>query len=191
MRNIALCYLDLETTGLDLVRDSLYEIALEVELVDESMSTSGPIFTYDTFVKLPPNAHVSEWTKQSANYKSYSLMADHHPSRETAAVYIYESLRMAKVLHDIQEFYIVGANPKFDQEFLERFLKASGFVSSPFRFRAINIEERVAQKLHILEPPGLKECYNLVGLTEPFQAHSAKGDRDAVQRIMHKLMRDY
>lgn len=196
MRNIALVHLDLETTELDVAKAFPYEIFMMVDLISDGRFIKT-LLDYETYVRIPDGVPVSEWTGRSVNFRKYMTCANSTgPFSErvvagfTASTFIAESLRMFKRLHNIQEFYIVGANPKFDQEIIERFLKHAGY-ESPFKFRAINIEERVAQKFGMIEPPGLSQCYYLMGFLDQQEAHSARGDVAMSRRIFMELMKDY
>lgn len=164
--------LDVETTGLDLNVDQIWEIAayrIENGDVVDSFSTLVE-HDYRLSTRLPDDLRALYVTALGNRMELPSAAS----VRDRLAVIFTAGGGLAPTL--------VGACPWFDAAFLERLLG-----EAPWHYRLRDVEAMTAGHLRTANVGGLSACLEALGL-EPIQIpHRADGDADAALRIWNHL----
>lgn len=157
-------FLDLETTGLESEVDQITEVAWKF-LGEELRSY---IVKHD---RIP-----GEWSLKKTDYIQRILLSNQKEDFTQVMGWLSYDIRKK-----VSPVYLVGANPAFDHSFL-----AKAGVRG-YHYRLIDVEVMAMQALHLIEPPGLKDCLKMLGLPENNAAHTASGDVLAVEMVFKHL----
>lgn len=160
-----LVFLDLETTGLDPLRHSVWEIAWAVE--DEPISSA---LVAHQIVTADPEA---------LNMNGY--YDRQQPSISPRAA-IQAELMMRR---DLRGATVVGSNPAFDTAFLR-----NRWGDAPWHYRLFDIAAYAAGVLRHPAPQGLSSIADQMrdrGFTIPIPDHSARGDVDTLRACFRAL----
>lgn len=171
-------YLDTETTSLDERRGTVWEIgfAIDDEPVDSAIVTHS-------LVGADENALIV------GNYWG-RMAAEHFSAREGS---IWESEVRKRLENFDGTLYLVGANPAFDQKFLER-----RWGSIPWHHRMIDVETYAMSTVSPLTTDGIQVPQGLFAICEllrtlgwdiPTPDHSAAGDVFATRAVFKALLK--
>lgn len=169
-------YFDVETTGLDPTRHSIWEIGLAIgdEPVDAAVVSHTLVGADDRALEI-------------GNYwrRMYEEPFTAHEG------IIWE----AEVRKRLTEFdgtlYLVGANPGFDKEFIQ-----ARWGVTPWHYRMIDVETYAMGAISPLVQQGISvpqglfgtvEVLNTLGWGIPVPDHSAKGDVEATRAVFKAL----
>lgn len=172
-------YLDTETTGLDVSRHDVWEMAYAMD--DGPISSS--IITH-TLVKADAKA------LEVGNY--WHRMMEPFSAYESA---VWEDIAKSEMFDHKSTLYLVGANPGFDARFLE-----ARWGLTPWHYRMIDIESFAMGAIGHLVVDGINvpvglhiicETLRTLGWDIPAPDHSASGDVAALRAAFKALTAIY
>ncbi|HEY9411762.1 MAG TPA: 3'-5' exonuclease [Jiangellaceae bacterium] len=159
-------FVDIETTGLDLDRHGIWDVALIVRdgIVDTDYSWQMEV----ELTQADPAA-----LRLTRYYQRECIIT---PPADVAAL--------------VAEFtagaYLAGAVPSFDAAFLDRFLRRNGQCPA-WHHRLICVESMAMPVVGSPVPLGLGKCAERLGLTVDYSAaHSALGDARLARDVYDK-----
>ena len=174
---VAYLFLDTETTGTNRYNDQIWQLSWSLE-------TEHRTFADRDFL-IQHNAKPTEWVSTRTQYNAKANEPKH--SRSSVLKTLMADIESAAPLR----VYLVGANPTFDDYFLQKMTWGVSGIALKYEYRLICIENLVMGFLGLAAPPGLKEIPALLGMP-PFpeeELHDAKFDRKAVAKIFWHLKR--
>jgi DNA polymerase III epsilon subunit-like protein len=190
-----LVFLDIETTGLDVERHEIWEVAVIIEDTDPGKRSAVP---------LTKQWHLPVFQLGTADPDALKLSGfyERHPagkslSCDPATSVACNSLVFAREFEELTRgATLVGANVRFDESFLTRFLKASNTAPSWY-YRLCDVEAMAQGVLRNPLPMGLvnssKELSRRLGILLPERkAHSAMDDallaRDVYYMVVNQRL---
>lgn len=182
-----LCFVDVETTGLDPRCHDIWEIAI----VRRRPGVPDDEFVFQ-FVTDIEGAD-PEALKIGRFHERYLLGDRTWGGGRIEDGVMAERLRKADILLEVQDLlrgaYLVGAVPSFDASMLTSTLRRMEFKTT-WHHRLICVETMTAAVLGWPVPRGLARSAEALGLTvDPEQAHTALGDARLARDVYDAVLR--
>ncbi len=167
-----LLFIDTETTGLDPERHELWEIAA-VERVPGCVGP-GAETRHRWFVRPdhldtaePVALEVGHFYERFPTADTYDPKSDNLPAHSSAFAREFEKMSRGATL--------VGANVRFDERFLNDFLRRFRCVPG-WSYRLLDVEALTQGYMGLDYPLGLAKCANVLEIPNPYIAHEAMSD---------------
>lgn len=161
----SLVVLDIETTGLDLDKHEVWEIAFCIG--------EGPIDSFRV-----------EHNVLTADLKALELNGYRVRSQ---GFYLPRLMELSTIPPQLEGKTIVGANPSFDMYRLEK-----RWGRAPWHYRPVDVESMAVSLLDLDKPLGLHDLVDRLdsmGYTVPQNDHTAAGDVAATREV-YRALRD-
>lgn len=162
-------FLDIETTGLDVEKDQITEIAW---------------ITYDYGQRVQLVQHdrlPNDWVLRHTDYLTRIAPVTKEPLDQVLSWLRYDIERVSTT----EPVYLVGACPAFDDRFLR---KAYGEGKVPYHYHVIDIEAMAMGSLGLDFSPSLKDLRGLLGIEGQNEApHHALADALEVKVIYEAI----
>lgn len=165
-----LCFLDIETTGLNEDYHEIWEVAAE------TVSEDGKV------ISCIWHPHV---TLFGADAKALEVNR-YHERRDD-----FETEDHWQIARDLQlwtdEAVIVGANPYFDLRFVKRFMTRQR-ITPNWHYSPVDVKSMLAGKLGIAPPWRTDDLLEAAGIPYPDDRHTALGDIHLARAIYDYVM---
>lgn len=174
-----LCFVDVETTGLDPERNEIWELALLCG--EEEYHRYLPI----TAALADPDA-----LRMNRYYERHPAHAGPDPSGAT-----WTPPNPADVGQEVARLtagaHLVGLNPAFDATFLGAFLRRYEAVPA-WEYHLVDVLPLVAGRFRVRPPWRSKDLSHLLGIAPPLQGerHTAVGDARWARAMYDAVMRE-
>jgi DNA polymerase III epsilon subunit-like protein len=185
-----LVFIDVETTGLDPERAELWEVGAIVrhEATPQAHQVEK---SYHWF--LSPQ-HLETATPEALAIGGYY---ERHPYGDNFASDGLVQLQEIANPHDFSRDFerltrgatLVGANVRFDERFLNDYLRRYHRVPGWF-FRMIDVEALTQGYMGLERPTGLAKCANLLEIPNEYDAHTALDDAKLARDVYDAVIND-
>jgi hypothetical protein len=201
--NTLLCFLDIETTGKNRQKDELWSCSFQIDLIEGS--ETNPIIKIEsvsplqTFV-IKHSKFASTWVLNNTDYLQYfELSGDTKQNTEVEYKEQHQFIqgflkRLEKLKQEYNaKMFLVGANPAFDNSFLER-LKNEFLPEEemPWDFHLIDIEQMcyASSCRTNLKPPSLAKCVEIIlgRRLDKNYTHNSQEDVLNTKEVFYKLL---
>lgn len=165
-------FIDTETTGLDIERHELWELALIVR------EDNGEQWDYEKMVS-------PDLANADPNALRMNGFYERHYESGTNSYHVAEDV--AKITSNAT---LVGANPSFDASFIDKFLRKWNYAPA-WKHRMICVESLVAGALRLPEPVSLLKSAELMDIeVNTEEAHTASYDAHLAMQVYDAVMED-
>lgn len=197
------CFLDVETTGENKYRDEIWSCSYQIDFIEIENKNGWNVLSHapNTYLQTYIVAHqplASPWVINNTEYLNHFLHNGNSKNVDETLCKVdfiqtfLAYLEKQKQLNNCK-MYLVGANPAFDNCFLER-LKNEYFPEEemPWDFHLIDIEQMAYAKSckTILKPPSLAKCLELTTgrKLEKHYIHDSKEDVKNTREVFYKIL---
>ena len=179
-----LSFLDIETTGLDPHRAEIWEVGL-VNRYYAGEPARYQEQEHHWFLKVD---HLETAEQVALDIGGYHVR---HPEGDVmweAKVRVTQPFDFARDFERLTRgATLVGANVRFDERFLNDYLRAHHRLPGWF-FRMIDVEALVQGYKGLRKPTGLAKCANLMEIVNNYEAHTALDDAKLARDVYDSVI---
>lgn len=185
-----ICFVDVETTGLDPDRHGPWEIAVVSREVDGSEREHlWQVRPYLPAAEAKALEVGRFWTRFRLDDREYGACSGIEWKHSTDAVAgdwtgIADFRVAAKISRLLAGAYLAGANPAFDAAMLTRWLRAHGAPAPTWHHRLLDVEAYAAGAVRLSVPASLSDTADVLGIiVDREQQHGALYDAHLAKRV--------
>jgi DNA polymerase III alpha subunit (gram-positive type) len=168
---VAYLFADVETTGLDRVKDEAWEIAWSLRSSDGTLIAKRRILVEHRTMP-------SKWTIENTQYRLRMDSGEPLLAHAEVARILRSDLALARNAKII----LVGSKPEFDDHHIAQI--SGGKSEDLYHHHHIDVGQLVAVVLDLPRPHNLVESAMLLGIeVDPHQLHESDYDRDLAERV--------
>lgn len=165
----SLAHIDIETTGLDADRHEIWEVGLVLEDTEATV----PVSEHHWFVPVHHLGTADPTALGIGGFYERHPAGDNESDTGKGATYPLSFARQFEAL--TRGATLVGANVRFDERFLDKYLKEHGAVPGWY-FRLCDVEALGQGKLRLPLPMGLAKTAAQLEVPNTYEAHTALDD---------------
>jgi len=172
-------FVDIESTGLDLDRHEVWDIAL---IEADGTEHEWHVKPRDLSEASPDALRITRYYERAATWY-----------RGSAGGWEEEEIVASLVVLLTAGKHLVGAVPSFDAAFLTKFLRRRGYVPA-WHYHLVDVEALVAGRLRLEPPWDTKELARLIGVDSglpEYEKHTAIGDARWAKAMYEAVFSSY